>query len=122
ETIVFRALSKEDLETIVEIMIGDVNKRLEEKGFTLVLSKKAAKFLVDKAYDPKLGARPLRRMIEEYIENPLSEDVLRGKFPYGTAIKAEAKDGQLVFTGKPRKIKEVLPEVKGTKKLQDASR
>ncbi|MDD4179141.1 MAG: ATP-dependent Clp protease ATP-binding subunit [Candidatus Margulisbacteria bacterium] len=122
ESIVFHPLSKQDLETIVGILIDDVNKRLEEKGFALSVSKKAEKFLVEKSYDPKLGARPLRRAIEEYIEDPLSEDVLRGKFTYGTEIKTDLKDDKLTFVGKPKKIKEPKKEIKPAKKLQDAAR
>ncbi|MDD5593124.1 MAG: ATP-dependent Clp protease ATP-binding subunit, partial [Candidatus Margulisbacteria bacterium] len=122
EAIVFRPLSKEDLETIVDIMIRDVNERLEEKGFLLTLTAKAKKYLVGKSYDPKFGARPLRRAIEEYIEDPLSDQVLRGKFVYGTEIKGDIKKDEFVFAGKPRKIKDIVPEAKPQKKLQDASR
>ncbi|MBI5078925.1 ATP-dependent Clp protease ATP-binding subunit [Candidatus Saganbacteria bacterium] len=102
ETIVFQPLSKEDLSLIVDIMLLDINQRLEEKGLMLTVAKKAKQFLVEKGFVPKLGARPLRRTIEEYIEDPLSEEVLRGKFPYGTAIKAELKGGGIVFSGKLR--------------------
>ena len=122
ETIVFKPLSKEDLGSIVEIMISDVNQRLEEKGLFLNVTKKAKKLLVEKSYDPKFGARPLRRTIEEQIEDPLSEEVLRGKFTYGTEIKSDLKEGKLIFSGKPRKIKEKLPEVKADKKLQESIR
>ncbi|MGB9613360.1 MAG: ATP-dependent Clp protease ATP-binding subunit, partial [Candidatus Margulisiibacteriota bacterium] len=105
EIIVFRPLSKEDLTTIVEIMISDVNQRLEEKGLSLLISKKAQEFLVEKSYDPKFGARPLRRTIEEFIEDPLSEEMLKGRFPYGTEIKADLKKGRILFSGKPRKTR-----------------
>ena len=104
EKIVFRPLSKEDLESIIDIMLIDVNLRLEEKGLSLNVAKKAKKFIVDKGFDPKFGARPLRRTIEEQIEDPLSEEVLKGKFVYGMDIKADLKDGQLIFTGKVRKL------------------
>jgi ATP-dependent Clp protease ATP-binding subunit ClpC len=121
ETVVFRALSKEDLETIVGIMLTDVNRRLEEKGLSLKASKKAEKFLVEKGYDPKFGARPLRRTIEEYIEDPLSEEVLRGKFPYGTEIKVDLKADKIIFSGKKKKVN--LPEKPlKAKKLQAASK
>jgi len=124
ESIVFHPLSKQDLETIVGILIDDVNKRLEEKGFALSVSKKAEKFLVEKSYDPKLGARPLRRAIEDYIEDPLAEDVLRGEFSYGTEIKVDLKEDKLTFTGKARKIKEPkkVSKPKTEKKLQEAAK
>jgi len=99
ERVVFRPLSKEDLISIVDIMIGDINNRLEEKGLNLKVNKKAKEFLVDKGYDPKLGARPLRRSIGEYIEDPLSEDVLKGKFGYGSRISVKAEKDKLSFKG-----------------------
>jgi len=100
ETIVFRPLSKEDLGKIIELMISDLNERLLEKGLSIVVSKKARDFLVDKGYDPHFGARPLRRVLEDYIEDPLSEELLRGKFGYGTKIKVEVNKDKLEFSGK----------------------
>jgi len=100
ESIVFRPLSKEDLAIIVDIMINDVNDRLIEKGLSIVINKKVKDFLVDKGYDPHFGARPLRRVIEDYIEDPLSEELLRGKFKYGTKIKLEVEEDKIVFTGR----------------------
>ncbi len=120
ETIVFRPLFKEDLEVIVDIMIAEVNKRLEEKGFFLAVTARAKKYLVEKSYDQKYGARPLRRTIEEYIEDPLSEQVLRGKFTYGTEIKVDLKQDELTFSGKPKKFAE--KPVKPAKKLQNADK
>lgn len=100
EIIVFRPLSKEDLGQIVDIMLADLNKRLAEKDLALSFNKKVKAFLADKGYDPKYGARPLRRTIEDYVEDPLSEDVLRGKFRSGMEIKSELKAEKLTFTGK----------------------
>jgi len=80
-------------------MIEDLNQRLRERGLSLKINKKIKEFLVEKGYDPKFGARPLRRTIEEYIEDPLSEDVLRGKFGLGASIKAELKKETVVFSG-----------------------
>jgi ATP-dependent Clp protease ATP-binding subunit ClpC len=106
EAIVFRPLSREDLEAVVEILLFDVNRRLEEKGLALKVSKKIRKFLVENGYDPKFGARPLRRTIEEYIENPLSEEVLKGRFSFGMEIKAEISGDQISFSGKKIKFSE----------------
>ncbi len=100
EMVVFRALSKEDLSKIVDIMIGDLNIRLEEKGIAITVSKEAKAFIVEKAYDPHFGARPLRRTIEEYIEDPLSEEILRGRFGWGSKIKVELDKDKFTFTGK----------------------
>jgi len=97
--IVFRPLSREDLGCIIEIMMKDINTRLEEKGIALKVSKNVKKFLVDKGYDPKLGARPLRRAIEEYVEDPLSEEVLKGKFGYGSKINLRIEKDKIIFFG-----------------------
>ncbi|MFH1541492.1 MAG: ATP-dependent Clp protease ATP-binding subunit [bacterium] len=105
EKIVFRPLSKEDLSVIVEILLSDINKRLEDRSISLKTTKKVNSFLVDKGYDPKLGARPLRRAIEEFIENPLSEEVLRGKFGYGSTISLKVEDDKIVFSGNKGKAK-----------------
>ncbi|MBU0671475.1 MAG: ATP-dependent Clp protease ATP-binding subunit, partial [Candidatus Margulisbacteria bacterium] len=99
EKVVFRPLSKEDLAAIVDIMIGDMNKRLEEKGLSLKITKKVKSFLVEKGYDPKLGARPLRRSIQEFVEDPLSEEVLKGKFGYGSKISLTVEKDKIVFKG-----------------------
>jgi len=123
ETIVFRPLFREDLAVIIDIMVGEINRRLAEKGFMLTVSARAKKYLVEKSYDPKYGARPLRRTIEEYIEDPLSEQVLRGKFTYGTEIKVDLKQDEMVFFGKPKKFQDQpSKEVKDAKKLQSAAK
>lgn len=117
EQIVFRPLSKEDLSKIVDLMISDVNSRLIEKGLSILTTKKVKDFLVDKGYDPHFGARPLRRVIEDNIEDPLSEQILLGKFAYGTKIKVEVENDKLVFIGKPSAKAERTAEAK-EKELQ----
>jgi len=118
EQIVFRPLSKEDLAKIVDLMISDVNGRLIEKGLSISTSKKVKDFLVDKGYDPHFGARPLRRAIEDNIEDPLSEQILLGKFAYGTKIKVEVVEGKLEFTGKASAKIERPAEEKKERELQ----
>jgi len=92
DTIVFRALTKEDLQTIVDYEFAKVFKRLTEHGLELELTEQAKEFLIDKGYSPEFGARPLRRAIEHYIEDPLSEAVLRGEFEGKKLIKIEVQD------------------------------
>ncbi|OGC04657.1 chaperone protein ClpB [candidate division WOR-1 bacterium RIFOXYA12_FULL_43_27] len=106
ETIVFKALSKEDLSAIVNIMLADLNKRLEEKGLSLKLKKKPRDFLVEKAYDPKFGARPLRRALEDFVEDPLSEKVLLGKLPFGSEIDASVSGDLLMFDARAAESEE----------------
>jgi ATP-dependent Clp protease ATP-binding subunit ClpC len=107
DTIVFRALTKEDLQTIVDYELSKVFKRLTEHGFKLELSEQAKEFLIDKGYNPDFGARPLRRAIEHYIEDPLSEAVLIGKFKDKNLIKIDVQDEEhLKFAGFSVKEKE----------------
>ena len=92
DTIVFRALSRENLQTIVEYELKKVFKRLTEHGLKLELTDQAKEFLIDKGYNPEFGARPLRRAIEHYIEDPLSEAVLSGKFKDKNLVKIDVQD------------------------------
>lgn len=92
DTIVFRALTREDLQTIVEYELNKVFKRLTEHGLELELDDAAKEFLIDKGYNPEFGARPLRRAIEHYIEDPLSEAMLRGEFKTKKLIKISVLD------------------------------
>jgi len=92
DMIVFKSLTREDLQTIVEYELAKVFKRLTEHGLKLELSDAAKEFLIDKGYNPEFGARPLRRAIEHYIEDPLSESMLRGEFKEKNAIKVDVLD------------------------------
>jgi len=98
--IVFRPLTRDDLTTIVEYELNKVFKRLLEHGLHLELEDVAKEFLIDKGYNPEFGARPLRRAIERYIEDPLSENLLRGKFKGKSVIKISVQDDEhLRFEG-----------------------
>ena len=100
DTIVFKALTRENLQTIVEYELAKVFKRLTEHGLKLELTDQAKEFLIDKGYNPEFGARPLRRAIEHYIEDPLSEFVLAGKFEGKNFIKIDVQDEEnLKFEG-----------------------
>ena len=121
EKIVFRPLSKEHLTKIVDILMEDTNARLKDKGIELTLNKKVKAFLVDKGYDPKLGARPLRRAIEESIEDPLSEEILRGKFGYGSKIKATVVKDEITFSGTKGKTPKTKKSAKADKSSDPAA-
>jgi ATP-dependent Clp protease ATP-binding subunit ClpC len=92
DIIVFKPLSRENLTSIVEYELNKVFKRLTEHGLKLELSPASKEFLIDKGYNPEFGARPLRRAIEHYIEDPLSEAVLRGEFKGKNVIKIDVLD------------------------------
>ncbi len=78
ETIVFKPLDKEALEKIVDIEVGFVNKRLKEQGIEVELTVEARDFFVEKGFDPVFGARPLKRVIQRFLEDPLAEEIIKG--------------------------------------------
>lgn len=98
ETVVFHQLIRKQIKEIINILMEDMKKRLSEKKLTLVLSEEAQEFLIDKGYNPVYGARPLKRAIQQYIEDPLSEELLRSKFHEQDVITVEVKNDILVFT------------------------
>ncbi len=97
EIITFRALTRKDMEKILQILIGQLGKRLAESGIKLSLTRGAIEMLLDKGFDADLGARPLRRAIQRYIEDPLAEEVLKGRFQSGSVIRAIKKGEGLSF-------------------------
>ena len=97
EVIVFHALNREEIKAIVDLMVKPVAQQLQEKGITLELSEEAKELLAKDGFDPTFGARPLRRSVQRLIENPLSEELLKGALDPGTVVKAVVKDGQIVF-------------------------
>ncbi|MEM9418571.1 MAG: ATP-dependent Clp protease ATP-binding subunit [Planctomycetota bacterium] len=104
EIVVFRPLNKEDLHTVVDFELGKVFKRLTERGMELELDDAAKDFLIDKGYNPDFGARPLRRAISKYVEDPLAEGILKEDFRDGQIVKVtrdEEKD-YLTFVGEDK--------------------
>src|SRR5262249_24548052 len=93
DVIVFHALNKEDLKQIVDIELSKIRGRMSDRGLELVMSDEAKDFLIAKGYNPDYGARPLRRAIENLIENPLAEELLRGSFQ-GKAVVQVLVEGE----------------------------
>jgi len=101
EVIVFHALSKEHLRQIVDIMLRTLVKELKDRGVQVEFTERAKEVLAEQGYDPQYGARPLRRAIQRLVENPLSEEMLKGRFAEGDTIVVDADEsGQLVFDKK----------------------
>ena len=98
EIIVFHELTEKQLGSIVDLLTKDLQKRLAERRLGVELTKKAKSWLAKEGYDPLYGARPLRRAIERYVENPLSTKLLRGEFSPGDAIIVDLGDDGLTFT------------------------
>jgi ATP-dependent Clp protease ATP-binding subunit ClpC len=105
DMIVFRPLVKADLTHIIDLELAKVRDRLKARGMTLEVSDAAKDFLIEKGYNPDFGARPLRRALAQYVEDPLAERLLSGEFADGTAISATREDGKeyLSFEGKSSK-------------------
>ena len=97
ETIIFQNLTAEQIGKIVEIQVKKLSDRLAAKNIELILSNNAIAHIADKGYDPVYGARPLKRAIQQYIENPLSMEILKGKIVEGARISAEAEGNQITF-------------------------
>jgi ATP-dependent Clp protease ATP-binding subunit ClpC len=92
DIIVFRGLNKDDLKRIIDIELSKVSKRLEEKGLKLVLTDEAKDLLIEKGTSLEYGARPLRRAIEQYLEDPLAEKLLHGEFAGKDTITVRAQE------------------------------
>ena len=97
DSIVFRALTKPDLIQILNLEVGKVLERLKRKNLQLQLDEKAKDFLVEKGYDPQYGARPMRRAVERFFEDPLAEEILKGNLHEGEPISVTTDKDKLVF-------------------------
>jgi ATP-dependent Clp protease ATP-binding subunit ClpC len=98
ETIVFLSLTKEQIVQVVGLMIKDVQERLADRGITFELTLAASEWLAGEGFDPVYGARPLRRAIQRYLENPLSKGILAGDFHEGDHVIVDSGDSGLVLT------------------------
>lgn len=97
ETVMFNKLGKENIAGIVSLQIERVKQRLEHKRITLDFTSAALDFICEKGYDPAFGARPVKRAVQNYVENTLSRLLLEGKFSEDSKITADVKNGELVF-------------------------
>jgi ATP-dependent Clp protease ATP-binding subunit ClpC len=97
ETIVFNALSRDHIKEIIDILLTDIGKRMAEKGISFRLTERARDFLTDKGYDPAFGARPLKRALQRYLEDPLSEEILRGQYAGDCDLVIDASSEELTF-------------------------
>jgi ATP-dependent Clp protease ATP-binding subunit ClpC len=109
EVIVFHPLNKDHLRAIVGIMLNELRDRLDEHMLTLRFSEEAEDFLMEKGYDPSFGARPLRRTIQKYVEDPLVEGLLRHEFSKGDVINVGVNDELEELTFKAAEL-ELEPE------------
>jgi len=97
DIVVFHPLTKPQIRQIARIQLRSLEKRLAERQLALTISEKALDLLGNVGFDPVYGARPLKRAIQQQVENPLSREILEGRFPAGATVAVDAEGGQLVF-------------------------
>jgi ATP-dependent Clp protease ATP-binding subunit ClpC len=105
DIMVFRSLGKEELTQILELELAKVEKRLAQRDLHFALNDAARDLLLEKGHDPAYGARPMRRAVEKYLEDPMAEEIIRGNLREGETIVISVKDDQLVFIQKKAKAK-----------------
>ena len=99
EIIVFKPLSEEQIQQIVDLMMSNLEKRLQKQGISIVLDSEVKDYLARYGYDPDYGARPLRRLIQKKIESPLASELIRGSFQPGQTIRVKmGSDQQIQFS------------------------
>ena len=97
DVIVFHSLTRENMKQIVDILLGQFAARLRAQEIELEISSEASDLLIDKGFDPALGARPLKRAIQRLLEDPFAEFILRGQIPAGSKVTVTRKDDALDF-------------------------
>ena len=107
EIVVFRSLTKEHMMEIVDIVIDEMFTRMQDINIEFELTKGAKEFVVEHGFDPVFGARPLRRTIQKFVEDPIAEEILKGNFGEGSKISVKKKGTGLDFTEVSRKKKKV---------------
>jgi len=101
EIILFHRLRREDMGEIVDIQFRRLQRLLDERKIKLSLDAKGRQWLADKGYDPSYGARPLKRVIQKYVQDPLAQEILSGEIRDGSTVKISAAQGRLMINGKP---------------------
>ncbi len=108
ETVIFHPLNKEHIILIVEILLNNLKTQVAEKELTLEVEQEAKEWLANKGFDQAYGARPLKRTIRKYVEDPLSEEILRGNFKEGNTILVKMDGGRIAFEEKETLPSDVL--------------
>ncbi|MFO8063515.1 MAG: ATP-dependent Clp protease ATP-binding subunit [Spirochaetota bacterium] len=106
ETVVFHSLEMQEVKRILDILLGEVQTRLAEKEIVLEVTKNAKQYLIDQGFDLRFGARPLRRTIQKEVEDPLSMEILKGRFGEGSHVVVSMRNGKIHFRAKKQKKSE----------------
>ncbi len=118
EIVLFRRLDRADLLRIVDLEVAQVASRLELKNLRLAVADDVREFMIEKGYQPEYGARPLRRAVQRYLEDPLADELLKGYFNDATGVRVELDNGKLLFF--PELPKEVEKPKRRRKRQEDA--
>ena len=110
ETVVFRYLNQKDMIKIVDIVIEEMLEKVADREIEIVLTKAAKEFIAERGFNPVSGARPLKRTIQKYIENPIAEEILKGNFSDGSVIQVTKKDNELNFSEIKRRALQIASE------------
>ncbi len=97
EIVTFHRLDKDNITKIVDLQLEELGKRLKEEGIDIEVDEDAKGYIVEEGFDPQYGARPLKRAIQRMLENPLSEEMLKGRFKRGSVIQVRFDNGELIF-------------------------
>jgi ATP-dependent Clp protease ATP-binding subunit ClpB len=97
ETIIFRPLDQQQIRKIVTFQIEHLKIQLEQAGLMLEVTEAAIDEIARRGYDPTFGARPLKRVIQQQVQNPLATEILKGEFPEGSVVKIDFRDGEFAF-------------------------
>jgi ATP-dependent Clp protease ATP-binding subunit ClpB len=97
EVVLFKPLTLGEIERIVDLILEDLNTRLEDRRITLEVTEAARRFLANQGYDPAYGARPLRRFVSREVETRLGRALLKGEVPDGGTIRVDVLDGELTM-------------------------
>src|SRR5690606_22769194 len=104
--VVFRPLERKDMSRIVDLLIGELETRLSDRDIKVQVTEPVRELIIEKGFDPQLGARPLRRSIQRLLEDPLADEILRGKVTENTVLKVGRKGEQLTVSAAPASKKD----------------
>jgi ATP-dependent Clp protease ATP-binding subunit ClpC len=105
DMILFKSLQRDSIHKIIDLELTKLYGRINELGYRIEMTEKAKDFIVDKGYDEKYGARPLKRAIQKYIEDPLAEEIIKATLQEGDLIKIDIEEGKEELTIKIEKAK-----------------
>ncbi|MFO7767976.1 MAG: ATP-dependent Clp protease ATP-binding subunit, partial [bacterium] len=98
EVVVFHKLERKHIDLIIDLMLAELEERMAERNMSISLTAPAKELVAEKGFDPAYGARPLRRTIQKLIEDPLSEEIIKGRFEQGGEVKVSRRGDELIFT------------------------